>query len=61
MDLIPHDWMIENTYLKLKLSKWKIPFKTLSLLPTLCKGTRKLKDFQKTSSKKEIYFILQSN
>ena len=48
--------MIGNTYLKLKLLKRKILFKTLYL----CKGTRKVKDFQNLSNK-EIYFTLQSN
>ena len=59
MDLIPHDWMIGNTYLKLKLFKWKIPFKAIYCLPY--KGLRKVKHFQKTSTNKEIYFTLQSN
>ena len=48
--------MIKNTYLKLKLPKRKIPFK--ALYPY--KDTRKVKYFEKLSSKK-IYFILQSN
>ena len=38
--------MIGNTYLKLKLLKWKTPFKALYL----SKGTRKVKDFQTTST-----------
>ena len=46
--------MIGNTYLKLKLLKRKIPFKTLYPYRS------KVEDFQKLSNK-EIYFILQSN
>ena len=61
MDLIPHDWMIGNTYLKLKLFKWKIPFKALYLpaycLPYKDTTTRKVRDFQKTSTNKEIYIF----
>ena len=45
--------VIGSTYLKLKLFKWKIPFKALYL----SKGNKKVKDFQKTSTNKEIYFI----
>ena len=48
--------MIENTFLKLKLLKRKIPFKALYLY----KGTRKVKGFQNLSTK-EVYFTLQSN
>ena len=48
--------MIENTFLKLKLLKRKIPFKALYLY----KGTRKVKGFQNLSNK-EVYFTLQSN
>ena len=48
--------MIGNTYLKLKLLKRKIPFKTLYPY----RSARKAEDFQKLSNK-EIYFILQSN
>ena len=49
--------MIENTYLKLKLLKRKIPF-AKALYPY--EGNRKVKDFQKLSNK-DIYFALQSN
>ena len=53
--------MIGNTYLKLKLLKRKIPLKALSGSYIPIKGTRKVKDFQKISTNKEIYFTLQSN
>ena len=45
MNLIPNDW---KHLLKTETSQY------------LCKGTRKVKDFQKLSNK-EIYFTLQSN
>ena len=44
MDLISHDWMIGNTYLKLKKTALGM----------------KVKDFQKFSTNEEIYFNLQS-
>ena len=53
MDLIPHDWMIGNTYLTLKL----IIEKSLLRHYTCClpnESTWKLKDFQKASTNKEI-------
>ena len=49
--------MIENTYLKLKLLKRKIPF-VKALYPY--EGNRKVKDFQKLCNK-DIYFAPQSN
>ena len=48
--------MIGKTYLKLKLLKWKIPFK--ALYPN--SDTNKVKNFQKLSDK-EIYLAIQSN
>ena len=54
MDLIPNDW---KHLLKTETSQKKIPFK--ALYPY--KGTRKVKELQKLSTNKEIYFTLQSN
>ena len=51
MDLILHDW---------KHSLITETFQMKNLFYT-CKGTRKVKDFQKTSNNKEIYFTFQSN
>ena len=55
MDLISHGWMIGNTYLKLKLFirhyTYCLPYKVI----------RKVKDLEKTSANKEIYFTLQSS
>ena len=61
MDLIPQDWMIGNTYLKLNFLNGKSILRHYTIPTTCPKGTRKVKDFHKTSTNKEIYFILQSN
>ena len=52
-ELIPNDW---KHLLKTETSEKKIPFKTLYPY----QGIRKVKDFQKLSTK-EFYFTLQSN
>ena len=56
MDLIPHYW---RHLLKTETLQMKNPFYFKAIY--LSKSTRKVKDFQKTSTNKEIYFTVQSN